>query len=163
VTNGLVHGSRIGRAAIASAALTLACGAAPGGGPARAARHGAAAAGTISTVAGGVGGPGPATGISVTPCGLKFAQGSSLYVSDGNVRSVDATGNLTTLVGTGAFGPAPAGTPAAKADIDSCGVAADHQGNLVIADLPHRRVEVEAAHTGTFYGQATAARPSAPT
>ena len=87
-----------------------------GGGTALAARA-APASGIISTVAGGVGGPGPGTGISLSDanaapggCSLStvaFAAGS-LYIADGSVRKVSArTGLLTTPAGTGAQGPVP--------------------------------------------------------
>src|SRR5262245_23750403 len=49
---------------------------------------GTTAAGTISTVAGGVGGPGLATRITVGPDGLAFA-GGQLYIATGStVRKV---------------------------------------------------------------------------
>src|SRR6266516_7154062 len=71
----------------------LAVGGAAGGGAGTA----AAATGTISTEAGGVGGPGRATNIPVTdPCGVSVANGL-LYISDGpTVRQVDSTDRLTT-------------------------------------------------------------------
>src|SRR5580698_7022660 len=74
----------------------------------------AAAAGpawTISTVAGGIGGPGQATTVSIGfPCGVTSA-GSTLLVGTGTsqsdvIRAVSAkTGRLTNLAGSD-FGPA---------------------------------------------------------
>jgi hypothetical protein len=130
--------------------------------PGPAARHdgrAAATGGIISTVAGGVGGPGLATTISLVSgtAGLgdvAFAAGQ-LYIADTSVRQVSAqTGMLTTPAGTGAAGPFGAGGPAAKASIGAAGVAVDHAGNVVIADSSQRRVEVLPHVTGTFYGRA---------
>jgi hypothetical protein len=69
---------------------------------------GPAVAGDISTVAGGVGGPGPATGVATpSPCGVTFGDGA-LYAAtspmsfglSGTVREVSrATGRLTTPAG----------------------------------------------------------------
>jgi hypothetical protein len=127
-----------------------------------AARHdgrAAAAGGIISTVAGGVGGPGLATTISLVSgtAGLgdvAFAAGQ-LYMADTSVRQVSAQSDmLTTPAGTGAAGPLGAGGPAARASIGAAGVAVDHAGNVVIADSSQRRVEVLPHATGTFYGRA---------
>ena len=119
------------------------------GHPARA----AAAAGVISTLAGGVGGPGPARRVALPdPCGLAVAAGN-LYVADrDSVRKVSGAGFLTTPAGTGAFGLLGDGGPAVRATVGTCGVAVDHAGNLVIAD-GSGRIRVVAARTGTFYGQ----------
>ena len=80
----------------AVAALGLALAAAPAGGRA------AAGAGLISTVAGGVGGPGRATRVAVTtPCGASFGDGN-LYIADwAVVRKIKpATDWLTTPAGS---------------------------------------------------------------
>jgi hypothetical protein len=101
-----------------------------------AAAHPAVAPGTISTIAGGVGGPGQATTISVAPCGVTF-NGTSLYVPGGGVvRSIDTSEALTTPVGDG-LGNGPrgygAGVPAAQSGLeDPQDVAFDHHGNLVL-------------------------------
>ncbi len=129
------------------------------------------AAGVISTVAGGVGGPGKATTVGVSPASVTFA-GGSLYIGDAlSVRKVDpATGQLATPAGDGASpfsasggaGPLKNGSPAAKTALAPAGVAVGSSGNLVIADPGNQikggpvinRVLVTAASTGTFYGQA---------
>ena len=127
----------------------------------------AATGGIISTVAGGVGGPGLATKIALASNigptgaaglgGVAFAAGH-LYIADTSVRQVSAqTDMLTTLAGTGAAGPFGAGGAAARASIDAAGVAVDHAGNVVIADPFQRRVEVVPGKTGTFYGRAMTA------
>jgi hypothetical protein len=120
------------------------------------------ATGTISTVAGGVGGPANATSIGLTPCGVASA-GVSVYVADNKlpsggagsaVRKVDSAGQLTTPAGTGAAGPLGDGGPAAKAGLTgACGIVVGRSGNLVIADGNGYRVRLVAAATGTFYGQ----------
>jgi trimeric autotransporter adhesin len=148
--------------------VTLGPSAALAGGAAQAAAasHGARlTTGTISTVAGGVGGPGPATRVSVVPCGVTYG-GGRLYVADsagagvspsgGSVREVSPqTARLTTVAGTGAFGPGGLRGPAARAWVSTCSVARDHSGNLLMPN--GARIDVVAASTGTFYGQAMTA------
>src|SRR6202035_1519409 len=88
---------------------------------------GAAVAGTISTVAGGPGGPGPGRQVAVAPCAVSFADGE-VYVADGLgnfrggvVRMVSPqTGRLTTVAGTGSAGPLGDGGPAASASVQPC-------------------------------------------
>jgi len=116
-----------------------------------------AAAGVISTLAGGAGGPGPATQVSLPNiCGLAVAAGN-MYVGDGGaVRKVSSTGSLTTPAGIGIGGPLGDRGPAIQASVGACGISVDHSGNLVIADTSGR-VRVVAARTGRFYGQAMTA------
>ncbi len=94
-------------------------------------------AGTISAVAGGIGGAGPARQVSVQPCAVKSVPGA-LYIGDGSaVRQVDPrTGWLTNPVTdmTGA-----------------CGVTTDVVGNLLVADSAV--VRVVAKRTGRYYGR----------
>jgi hypothetical protein len=136
--------------------LSLGTGAAP---PGPGARHGGPAPGTITTVAGGVGGPGPATSIPFGICPISVA-GGALYAGDGAVvRRIDTrTGWLTTPAGDGTSGTRGNGGPAADAQLNGaaglnqCGTAAtlDAAGNLLIAA---GAVHVVAARTGRFYGQ----------
>jgi trimeric autotransporter adhesin len=128
---------------------------APQAGPAAA--GGDLAAGAVSTVAGGVGGPAKGTQVALfSACGVSFA-GRYLYAGDGGaVRKVSlSAGWLSTPAGTGAAAaPLGDGGPATRAFLDgACGVAVDHAGNLVIADTGDQRVRVVAASAGTFYGQ----------
>ena len=59
-----------------------------------------------------------------------------------------------TVAGTGAAGRTGDGGPALKARLYAPeSVAADHNGNLVIADTFNSRIRVVAARTGRFYGQ----------
>jgi trimeric autotransporter adhesin len=118
-----------------------------------------AVVGVISTAAGGVGGPGRATKVALSACGVSFAGGHLYIADDGAVRKVSAgTDALTTLAGTGAgYGPRGDDGPAASATISTCGTAVDAAGNVVIADEGHHRVRVVAASTGSFYGQAMTA------
>ncbi len=102
----------------------------------------AAAAGIISTVAGGIGGPGPGVKVALNPCGVKFARGS-LYIGAGGVRQVDPrTGWLTTPLrqGIGASG-----------DFRVCALTVDSAGNLLVANA--LTVRVLAHRTGRFYGR----------
>jgi secreted PhoX family phosphatase len=63
---------------------------------------------------------------------------------------------LTTLAGTGVPGLSSGGGRAVRTALgDACEVAMDGSGNLLIAD--DDRVQVVAASTGTFYGQAMTA------
>ena len=114
-------------------------------------------AGTISTVAGGVGGPAKATKVALFgPCGVSFGAGRVYVADEGAVRTVDpGTDRLITLAGTGARGLLGDRGPATAASLTGvCGVAVDHSGNLVIADAADNRIRLEALSTGTFYGKA---------
>jgi hypothetical protein len=146
------NGTFYGRAMTAGDIYTIA-------GPAAAAPRAAAAAGTITTVAGGVGGPGQATSVAMSPCGVHSQSGGGLLVADGPaVRQIATTGQLTTPAGTGVgIGPADSGGPATGSSLDTCAVAADSAGNLLLAEQNHLQVSVAAATTGTFYGQAMTA------
>ena len=144
-------GAVVAGLALAAAGLAGASGAAraeaglPSLGPVR--------GGIISTIAGGVGGPGPATSVAVSPCGVRWA-GGWLYIGDGStVRRVSAaTGALTTVAGDNAAGPADdSGAAIGSAISQACGTVLDRSGNLVIAAGP--QVLVAAARTGRFYGQ----------
>ncbi len=124
---------------------------------------GSAAPGTISTIAGGVGGPAPARTVAFAngPTGLAYA-GGHLYVTDAYVRAISMrTGGLTTPVGAYSLPslgfphiPVRDGHPAVDANTspDGVDVAADH--NLLVADTFNGRVRVVAAKGGTFYGVA---------
>src|SRR5712691_9785273 len=113
-------------------------------------------AGTISTVAGGLGGPGPATSVSlqqIAGCfGMQVA-GGQLYVNGyGAERAINVrTGSLRTvakqLVVTGFTGEAG---PIAQIETGPCSAAVDSFGNLVVAD---HGLQVVAAKSGTFYGR----------
>jgi trimeric autotransporter adhesin len=139
-------------------AATLARGAAPAA--ASPDRVTPAAAGDISTVAGGVGGPGYGAKIALRqPCGV-ISSGGALYIGDYSAARVLSrqTGWLTTPAGTGFSGPLGTGGPATSASlIATCGLTPDHQGNLVIADAGHSRIQVVARTIGQFYQQAMTA------
>ncbi len=144
-------------AVLIAAALTAAA-LAGADGPAAAAAH-AGPSGTISTVAGGVGGPARATKMALSPCGVSFS-GGALYIGDhGAIRKVKpGTDWLTTPAGAGVSEPPGDGGPATMAGLfNACSAVTDGSGNLVIADSENGLVRVEAARTGTFYGQAMTA------
>ena len=119
-----------------------------------------AAAGTISTVAGGVGGPAKAVGMGIAPGGLAFSAGRMYFTDLGAVRTVNPQNDqLTTVAGTRASGPLGDGGPAADASLSKFlgGVAVDHAHNVVIADSDNNRIRVVAVRSGTSYGQAMTA------
>jgi hypothetical protein len=125
-----------------------------GAAPAELGRPGAPAPGTITTVAGGVAGPGPAASIAVGTGPISYA-GGALYTGAGPVvRRIDArTGWLTTLAGNGTAGNYGNGGPAGDADLAGGSASAatlDGAGNLLIAD---GWVYFVAKRTGSFYGQ----------
>jgi NHL repeat len=124
------------------------------GGPA--VRGDAAGPGTISTVAGGVGGPARGTKVALSaPCGVAFADGFLYAGASGVVRKVSLrSGWLTTPAGTGVSGPLGDGGAASAASLtSSCGVAVDGSGNLVIADSGNQRIRVVAASVGASMGR----------
>ncbi|HEX9032009.1 MAG TPA: hypothetical protein VF834_09200 [Streptosporangiaceae bacterium] len=116
--------------------------------------------GTITTVAGGAGGPALATLVpfySPYTCGTVQYDRGHLYIGDqgGAVRAVSTrTDWLTTPAGVGQNGYSGDGGPASRAQLGvPCAAAIDYAGNLVIADKGNGRVRVVAATTGTFYGR----------
>jgi hypothetical protein len=143
---------------LAVTALAVA-GAAGGGASAAAAVAAPPVPGTISTVAGGVGGPARATNVPISdPCGVSVANGLLYIAANMTIRQVDSTDRLTTPVGTGAGAPLGDGGPAAVAELNNAaGVTVDGSGNLVISDLGNSVIRVGAKTTGTFYGQSTTA------
>src|SRR5262245_29622294 len=102
---------------------------------------GAASGPLIRTIAGGIGGPGQATTVSIGyPCGLTWSGHrlltGTLTGNGGEIRSVDTgTGWLTNLAGAGLRGRSPDGTPAAGARFFlPCDAVLDHDGNVVFSD-----------------------------
>ncbi len=113
--------------------------------------------GVISTVAGNGnfdfgGDGGPATsGELASPSGVAVDSAGNLYIADTNnfrIREVaQATGVITTVVGSGKFGPEGDGGPATSASLsDPMDVVVD-AGNLIIADTDNDRVREVAAGT----------------
>ena len=115
----------------------------------------ASAAGSVTVVAGGVGGPGPATRVALHACGVTVA-GDALYVGNhADVRQVSTvTGSLTTVAGNDSNNAGRSGASAAQFAFSgqACDTAVDKFGNLVVAGL-----YVVAARTGVFYGQSMTA------
>ena len=153
-----------GRLAVLAATAGLAPVVAMSAGQALAAPHPAAvrgqvAAGVITTVAGGVGGPARASGLALFgPCGVTFSAGS-VYVADGPaLRKISPrTDWLTTPAGNGISGPAFDGLLANRASIGACTVAVGPAGNAVLNNSLGNVIQVAAARTGTFYGRAMTA------
>jgi trimeric autotransporter adhesin len=127
----------------------------------------AAGAGIISTVAGGIGGPGPARTVAfeLTPRSVTFG-GGYLYIVDGAVRKVNPrTGYLTTPVGAYSmptFGfpyvPVGDGWLASKTDLSADTAALAPGGNIAIADTGDYRVRLVPDRSGTYYGVKMIAR-----
>lgn len=118
--------------------------------------------GTISTVAGGPGGPAKGTSVSVSPCTLDFASGNLYFASrvemfftfDGPpavYRLSQSTGALSRIAGTGmTAGGAGNGMLTSTYSLKQpCGTTIDAAGNVIVAD---RHVTAFAAKTGTFHG-----------
>ena len=119
------------------------------------------ATGNISTVAGtgtsGFGGDGGAATAATLyfPRGVALDGSGNLYIADsGNrrIRKVDAaTGNISTVAGTGASGSSGDGGAATAATLrNPSGVALDGSGNLYIADSLNHRVRRVDATTGNI-------------
>jgi trimeric autotransporter adhesin len=144
----------IGTAAgVAALLLVVSAGSAAGAGAAR--------PWGISTLAGGVGGPGPASQIAGGDCAVAF-RGGSLYATGFTpsvIRRISMrTGQLTTVAGTAFYArPSPDGTPATKASsFSSCGVTTDARGDLYFTDEIDL-VEMVPATTGSYFGRAMTA------
>jgi hypothetical protein len=166
MTNGTESAARrcrsrlAGRLAVLTATAGLAPAAALSAGQAQAAPHpavvrGQVAAGTIATVAGGVGGPARATRMALfEPCGVTYSAGS-VYAADGlALRKINPrTDWLTTPAGNGISGPAFDGLLANRASIGTCTVAFDRAGNAVLPNAGSNIIQVVAASTGTSYGR----------
>jgi hypothetical protein len=117
---------------------------------------GAPPPGRISTIAGGIGGPGRATMVALTPCATAAANGE-LFVTDTTESAVreisEQTGGLRTVAGNGFQDYSGDGGPAVKAGLDRypCGVAADKTGNVAVEGA--LRIRLIAGQSGTFFGQ----------
>ena len=117
------------------------------------------ASGTITTVAGtgesGFGGDGgPAVEAELySPRGVAVDGAGNLFIADTSnhrIRMVDASGTITTVVGTGESGFGGDGGPAVEAEFDRpFGVAVDSAGNLFIADTSNHRIRMVDS-TGTI-------------
>src|SRR5690348_14203283 len=117
---------------------------------------------TISVLAGGVGGPGPARQVPLTvcgtisPCPLKFA-GGRIYFGEGRglIRSIGIKGGqLSTPAGNGTGRVSANGVPATATGLNSAGGATlDGSGNLLYTGIFDSIVRVVAARAGMFYGQ----------
>jgi predicted RecB family endonuclease len=120
----------------------------------------------INTVAGGYG-TGPVTQVDYSADCAVDASGGYIYATSGGLirRISTSTGYMTTPVGSQGSGTSPDGTPGNQTSLGwSCGVAVDQHGNLIFADSAYwlygsatsgaNLIRVQAAATGSFYGQA---------
>ena len=124
--------------------------------------------GDISTVAGtGTGGfssdGGPASAAQLNfPSKVVLDSAGNLYIADSNnhrIRKVDASGDISTVAGTGTGGFSGDGGPASEAMLNGPqGIAMDGAGNLYIAEYTNDRIrKVDASGTiSTIAGTGTA-------
>ena len=116
--------------------------------------------GDISTVAGtgasgDTGDGGPATDAKLDePRGI-FKEGSDLYIADtknNKIRMVDSSGDISTVVGTGASGDTGDGGPATSALLkEPRDIFVDHNKNIFIVDWGNKRVRVVNAIDNIIY------------
>jgi sugar lactone lactonase YvrE len=122
--------------------------------------------GIITTVA-GLGGDtwgysgdrGPAVNAQLAwPSSIAFDKSGNFYIADsGNhcIRTVDTSGNITTIAGNGTWGYSGKGGPAVKAQLFwPSGVTVDELGNLYISDYGNnciRKVDTK-GHIATIVG-----------
>ena len=112
---------------------------------------------TIETIAGtGTGGfsgdGGAATAAQLQgPNGVAVDTQGNVYISDNQnerIRKIDAaTGNISTIAGTGTSSYSGDGGPAIAAGLNAAGVAVDGSGNIYIADGINRRIRKVDAST----------------
>jgi trimeric autotransporter adhesin len=118
------------------------------------------AAGTITTIAGGVGGPARAKSMALDyPCGIAAA-GGNLYIAQTTVirEIAAATDELTSPVGVGISGNSANGMKASSAEIysyndEDCGIAADAANDLALVTTAASEVRIVPSVGGTFFGQ----------
>lgn len=106
--------------------------------------------GTITSIAGtglatfsGDGGPASAAAVNY-PWGIAVDASNNIYIADQlncRVRKIDASGNMSTITGTGSCFIGGDGGPASSARVQyPIGVACDASGNIYIADNGNNRV-----------------------
>ncbi len=115
--------------------------------------------GIISTIAGnGMGGysgdAGPGTAAALNnPSGIA-ADGTGVYIADKNnhrIRCVDASGIITTKVGTGMAGFSGDGGPASAAALNNpIGVALNGFSDIIIADYSNNKIRKVSSYYGTI-------------
>ena len=119
---------------------------------------GTALAAAMPAAASATASPGPLpAGVSMLPCGVR-SSGTELYISAGfwAYRVNEDSGQLAPVAGTGSsyVGQPGSNIPAVTASLmNTCGMAADPAGNLLLADDSYIRVIAKAS---SFYNQIVA-------
>ena len=109
--------------------------------------------GTITSIVGGLGGPGPGPDISTGQSGLAFSHGDLFLADFGIVRALSAkTDVLSTVVGPASGDASRDGGLATSFEAVTSGIVVDRPGNLLLSAPGH--LWVAARSTGTFYGRA---------
>lgn len=112
------------------------------------------ASGNVTTLA-GAGTQGAANGQGTAasfndPFGVAVDANGNVYVADASnnlIRKIDASGNVTTLAGSGAQGAANGQATAASFNLPHC-VAINASGNVYVADTPNNLIrKIAAAHS----------------
>jgi len=112
------------------------------------------ATGVVTTIAGGgasIADGIPAINASISPQYMCISPAGNLYLTTGNeIRKINlATGIITTVAGSAAFGFTGDGGPATAATFNSpLGICIDPAGNLYVADRSNNRVREINAATG---------------
>ena len=114
---------------------------------------GAGSEGIVGPDFGGDGGPAVAARLR-HPQGVALDGSGNLFIADSynhRIRRVDASGNITTVAGTGERGYSGDGGPAVRAKLFTpASIAVDNAGNLFIADSDNYRIRrVDASGTIT--------------
>ena len=102
-----------------------------------------AGVGDVPTLSGSGDGEPASEARIISPEGIAVDDGGNLYISDGTIRKVDASGIITTVAGNSAMGPGFSGDggPAISAQLnDPHGVAVDAAGNMYISDTGNNSI-----------------------
>ena len=153
ISNRIPHGRRLVLTGVAVAALATGTSMAQAGAALAGSPRVQILPGTITTVAGGPGGPGAATKVAMNPIGLTYFK-DHVYIADGLVQKLDDQGRVNTPAGALAEKGVALGDggPSIDSSMDAYGAAVTVKGNIAIADAGNNRIRMAAAKTHRFYG-----------